>query len=129
VWRIRPKDVRNQKVVGALRRRGAARLPALLVAGLPPYVGLREIRGYCEQRLSPPGGGPRGARGPLAPRDARALRPEAAEFRPGPAPGGDEDEDAAQAMEAFYDQEMGGGRRRLLESDRAERSGLDDLSA
>jgi len=62
IYRIRPKDLRDPRVLEALRRRGIDRLPAALARGRP-LVGLADIRGYYEAQLAPRPGARAPARG------------------------------------------------------------------
>ena len=102
VHRIRPKDLRNRRVLGALRQRGIDRLPALIAAG-HSYVGLRDIRRFYDAVLSERRAGSR-APGRTAPR------------APGRAPVEDLSEEttandtAEEELDAFYRQEMRVGR-------------------
>jgi hypothetical protein len=50
VNRVRPQDVRNPSVVGAMRARGITRLPAL-VTPTKVYIGFDSIRGLYEQNI------------------------------------------------------------------------------
>jgi hypothetical protein len=97
IYQIRPKDLRNQRVLAALRGRGIGRLPALLAGG-GVHVGLREIQVYYSRAT------------PRAPRSA-PRGPEQSGRAPADTDPYEPADDGAEAMlDAFYAQEMRVGR-------------------
>lgn len=138
VYRVRPRDLRDSRVLEAFRRRGIGRLPAVLARGRP-LVGLAEIHAYYAGPSQAPGfaSGPRqsptagtyAGRGPARAR-APAERPggapleggapfafvEAAPSRldsrgggPGAAGLADEDGSPEADLEDYFRQEILGG--------------------
>jgi hypothetical protein len=108
IYRIRPKDLRDQRVLGALRRRGIDRLPAVLARGRP-LVGLADIRSYYEAQLS---AGPARDLGEAPHREPerRRGRDRAEPERGRAEPEHPDDEGSPEAdLDAFFHQEMHGG--------------------
>jgi hypothetical protein len=98
VCRIRPCDIRNPRVLAALRRRGITSLPALLAEGRA-HVGLNAIGAYYDALAAPPP-----ARRRDGPRDADTSR----EYSDGGADSADArlDDDASADLEEFMMREM-----------------------
>lgn len=122
IYRIRPKDLRNRRVLDALRRRGIDRLPAVLADGRP-VVGLSNICDYYETQLRrPPPAQSRGFRlrpagwtDGLAAREVAGGEPSG-RFADGEVP----DDEAPEAiLEDYFREQMKAGGDR-------EDDGLDD---
>jgi len=123
ICRVRPRDLRDRRVLEAFRRRGIDRLPAVLARGRP-LVGLVEIRAYYDAGLgAEPRTGPRA--GPREPARFAFAEGSASRRGPGQRPGAapqppelpDEDDSPEAFLEDYYRQEMLEGGRGDNEGD------------
>lgn len=101
VYRIRPCDLRNKRVLAALRAKGVDRLPVLFAHGRP-HIGLRAIQGYYGALLAP--------RPPRRPARTEPSPRDSADLVAGEQDEATADTEAAEDLEEYFRQEMRVGR-------------------